>query len=262
MFHVDGRVFNFRTGLIDEGGFRFFQNHIRKPLDLEREHAEFIQAVNQSGDACLELFLISDEGKQHADAEFAAQNEHCASPDHSYRLQAKNQPICSSEKQSELFRGHLGVGGVSQQVHPARLSAILAAQDFDGANAAERLNQMGLLFGETHDLLFRRPTQWTVGEVTQQDINQYAGDNDQSQLAAIEEHYGQNKDRDQAIEQRFNEVIGQSSLNGFSAVKAGKNVAEVALLKERNRQPYQMGEKIGIPLQFEQRAEIKSCPTA
>ena len=81
-------------------------------------------------------------------------------------------------------------------------------------------------------------------------------------MAAIEKHYGQNKDGDQAVEQRFNEVIGESALDSLRAVKAGKNVAKIPLFKERNRQPHQMGEKIGIPLQFKRGAEVKSSPAA
>src|SRR5207253_9464547 len=91
--NVNGSVFHFSTGRFKIGGFRFFEHDIRESLDLEREHAEVIKTVDKSGDAGLELLLIGDESKEHADGELPAQHQDRSKPDDSDGLQSENKAV-------------------------------------------------------------------------------------------------------------------------------------------------------------------------
>src|SRR5205807_225339 len=96
----------------------------------------------------------------------------------------------------------------------------------------------------------------------QDHVRQDAGQHHHRQFGTIEKHYHQHEDRNNSIQQGLGEVVGKRSLNGLSTFKAGDHVAKIPLFKKCDGQPHQMREQVGIPLEFQCSAKIKSSPAS
>ncbi len=138
------------------------KRHVRNPLGVQAQHPELDTLLDQRIDARDELLLVRNEREQHADREPAVENRQCAQPDHGHVLGAEQCAVERPVEYLQALHAHAGVELIDQQVLISRSALLLPVEQLHALHAAHRLEKVGLLLGERHDVLFRRLAQRAI----------------------------------------------------------------------------------------------------
>ena len=119
-----------------------------------------------------------------------------------------------------------------------------------------------MLLGILHDLFFGSGAQRREPQRAHQGVAEHRDERQPGERLAVHEHHAQRHDRHQAVEQAGEEGGGEDALDLVHRAEARHHVAEVATLEVLHRQPHQMREHVGPPLQLEVGAQVQHDPAA
>ena len=189
------------------------ERDVGQPLALQAQHPQLDAAVDEGAAAQRELFLVGQEGEEHAEGQLPVEHEQRPEPDHGHALQAEQQAVAAGEAEFEPARGHVGIRRVHHQAGESRLPVGLGAEELDGGHAAQGFEKVAGLARLVHEHFFAGTAQGKVAPGAQRGVQGHRGQRDAGQRRAVDQHQHQRQQHQQAVEQRFDEAARERALD-------------------------------------------------
>ena len=224
------------------------EHQIGQALGVQAQHLQVDGLVDQGHDAVIKLVAVGHEGHQHAHGQFVGDDLLRPQPDDQQHEAAAQQAAHQAVEDQQFFDLELRIGGAHQQCLPGALALRLAAKQLDGAHAADALQVVAGFAGAAHQRLFVGGIKGAVPEQAHRQVQQHRQQCHPGQQRAVDEHQPQRQQHQQAVEHRFDESGGEGVLNLVDRARARDDVAQVAVLKVRQRQPCHVRKHVRFPL--------------
>ena len=216
------------------------QRDVAEAFEVQRQHAEGDELVDQRRRFLDELGLVAHVGEDHADAEAGAfDHEADRKIDRDDVFEREDQRVAGLLPDADARQAHVGVDGVGQLRLPQRVAQCLAPEQAQRGDAAQALDQRGLFLAAGDDAGFLRFLLHREGNRPDHAVKRESGDRDEGQRRAVEEHHHQRQDRQHPVEHGGDCAFGQQLADGGDGLEAGQDVARVAFLEPVDRQAEQ-----------------------